>query len=180
MTADAPRLAPDALLEALLFSAPQTVTPQALADALGWTVEQVQHTLAQLETRLQNSGLRVQRQRGHVQLVSAPQAAPYIEKLWGLDVHLKLSPAALETLSIIAYTQPVTRPQIESVRGVNSGGVLRTLLLSGLIEELGRADSVGRPILYGTTGTFLQQFGLTSLEELPPLEQAPNQNEADL
>jgi segregation and condensation protein B len=176
VTTAEPPLAPESLLEALLFAAPQAVTPESLAEVIGWPAERVMATLAQLEARLWERGVRLQRQRGHVQLVSAPQAAPYIEKLWGLDVHLRLSQAALETLSIVAYTQPITRPQIEAVRGVSSGGVLRTLLLAGLIEEQGRAESVGRPILYGTTETFLQQFGLTSLGELPPLEQADKAN----
>ena len=76
----------------------------------------------------------------------------------------------METLAIVAYAQPITRPQIESIRGVNSDSVLRTLLSAGLIEDVGRADSIGRPILYSTTFEFLQQFGLKSPKELPPVE----------
>ena len=87
-----------------------------------------------------------------------------------LETTSTLSQAALETLSIIAYQQPITRPQIDSIRGVNSDGVLRTLLNKGLIDDVGRAEGPGRPILYSTTTEFLKYFGLSSYEELPPLE----------
>jgi segregation and condensation protein B len=91
--------------------------------------------------------------------------------LLGLELTGKLSPAALETVAIVAYRQPITRAEIEAVRGVNSDSVLRTLINRGLIEELGRLDQAGRPIIFGTTFDFLQQFGITSLEQLPPLEE---------
>ncbi len=87
-----------------------------------------------------------------------------------MDVTARLSRAALEALSIIAYRQPVTRPEIDSVRGVNSDGVLKSLLNKGLLQEVGRAEAPGRPILYGTTAEFLQHFGLDSLQKLPSLE----------
>jgi len=87
-----------------------------------------------------------------------------------LEVNLRLSQAALETLSIIAYAQPITRPQIEAIRGVNSDHVLRTLVSTGLVESIGRAETLGRPILYATTFEFLQQFGLESIEDLPPIK----------
>jgi segregation and condensation protein B len=92
-----------------------------------------------------------------------------IEKFLGLEATSKLSRAALETLAIIAYQQPVTRPEIDAVRGVSSDGVLKSLLSKGMIQEVGRAERPGRPILYTTTSDFLQHFGLNSLEELPPL-----------
>jgi len=163
-------LTPDALLEALIFASPQPVTLEALVDATGLSTEETQVTLEMLEKHLVTRGLRLQRNKQRIQIVSAPEAAPYIEHMLGLEVNLRLSQAAMETLAIIAYAQPITRPQIESIRGVNSDSVLRTLLSAGLIEEMGRADSVGRPILYGTTFEFLQQFGLKSPEELPPVE----------
>jgi segregation and condensation protein B len=162
-------LTPDALIEALLFAAPQPLAPDALAHATGLSSDEMAAAFAILETRLAASGLRIQRSKQRIQLVSAPEAAPFIEKLLGLEINLHLSQAALETLAIIAYAQPVTRPQIEAIRGVSSDSVLRTLLSAGLVEELGRADSVGRPILYGTTFEFLQQFGLEKPEDLPPL-----------
>jgi len=93
-----------------------------------------------------------------------------VERFLGLEATSRLSRAALETLAIIAYRQPISRPQVDAIRGVNSDGVIRSLLSKGLIEEVGRAEGPGRPILYGTTAAFLQAFGLTSLDELPPLE----------
>ena len=99
--------------------------------------------------------------------------AAFIERFLGLSVTSSLSAAALETLSVIAYKQPITRPEIEAVRGVNTDGVLRTLVSKGLVEEVGRLETVGHPVLFGTTFEFLQYFGLSSLSELPPLETPP-------
>jgi segregation and condensation protein B len=96
--------------------------------------------------------------------------ASLIERFLGLELYSKLSVPALEALSVVAYRQPATRAEVEAVRGVNSDSVLRTLVSKGLIEEVGRMNAVGRPILYGTTFEFLQFFGLQSLEELPALE----------
>jgi segregation and condensation protein B len=104
-----------------------------------------------------------------VQLTTAPQASEIIEHFLGLEVTTRLSQAALEVLAIVAYMQPITRPRIDQIRGVNSDGALRTLLSKGLIEEVGRMDTPGRPILYATTPDFLQYFGLSMLQELPPL-----------
>jgi segregation and condensation protein B len=164
-------LPPDALLEALLFVAPQPLSLEMLAAAAGLPLEEAETALVTLETRLAATGLRVQRNKKRLQLVSAPEAAPHIEKLLGLEVHLHLSQAALETLAIVGYAQPITRPQVEAIRGVGSDSVLRTLLNAGLVEEVGRAETVGRPILYGTTFEFLQQFGLQKPTDLPPLDQ---------
>ena len=126
--------------------------------------------MADLREKYADRGVRLQRVGSRVQLVSAPESASYIERVLGLELHSRLSAAALEALTIVAYQQPVTRHQVEAVRGVNSDSVLRTLVGKGLIEELGRLDTVGRPILYGTTFEFLQFFGLSSLQELPDLE----------
>ncbi len=168
---ETPALSPEALVEALLFAAPQPVTVEQLAAALQLKPEEVEAVLVRLEEQLQSRGLRLQRHRDALQLTTAPEAAPFIERLAGAEVTLRLSQAALETLAIIAYAQPITRPQIEAIRGVGSDSVVRTLLSAGLIAEVGRAETVGRPILYGTTAEFLQQFGLNSLSDLPPLEQ---------
>jgi segregation and condensation protein B len=94
-----------------------------------------------------------------------------VEKFLGLEATARLSRAALEALAIIAYRQPITRPGVDSIRGVNSDGVMKSLLSKGLVQEIGRSDGPGRPILYGTTSEFLQHFGLASLAELPPFEQ---------
>ncbi|MDX9956152.1 MAG: SMC-Scp complex subunit ScpB [Anaerolineae bacterium] len=163
-------LAPAALLEVLLFVAQGPVKEEDLFAAAGLTAEEGAEVLGRLEAYLAEGGLRLQRLGRRLQLVTPAEAAPQIEQFLGLEVNLRLSQAALETLAIVAYAQPVTRPQVEAVRGVNSDSVLRTLLAAGLIEEGGRAETVGRPILYQTTFEFLQQFGLTSLDDLPALE----------
>jgi segregation and condensation protein B len=105
-----------------------------------------------------------------VQLTSSPQAAEVVERFLGLDMSSRLSRAALEALSIVLYRQPVTRPQIDAIRGVNSDAVLRTLVLKGLVQEVGRAEAPGRPFIYSATAECLQYFGLSSLAELPPLD----------
>lgn len=158
------------LLESLLFVADGPVAVSQLARVLEVEVTSVEEALERLRTAYSQKGLRIQRQGEQVQMVTAPEAAPYIERFLGLQLKSTLSPAALETLAIIAYQQPITRAQIEAVRGVNCDGVLRTLTSKGLIEEVGRLEQAGRPILYGTTFEFLQYFGLQDLAELPPLE----------
>ncbi len=167
-----------ALLEALLFVASSSVTAGQLAIALDVSTRTVETGLEELEKHYRNNcdkcGLRVEKHHGRYQLTTNPKAASIIERFLGLEVTTRLSQAALETLAIIAYQEPTTRPQIDSIRGVNSDGVIKSLVSKGLIEEIGRADGPGRPILYTTTPEFLQYFGLSSLEELPPLpEQLP-------
>lgn len=161
-----------AALEALLFVAGDAVSVADLGRAMevepGWLEELIAALNADYEA--QERGLRVSRHNGHVQLVTAPQVAVYIEKFLGLQSANKLSAAALETLIIIAYRQPVTRAVVETVRGVDSSGVINTLQARGLIEEVGRAETVGHPVLFGTTFEFLHQFGLSSLKDLPPME----------
>jgi segregation and condensation protein B len=159
-----------ALVECLLFVADEPVSVGRLAEALDVTPGQVEQALRELEEILNGRGLRLERMATRVQMVTAPEAAAPVEKLLGLAGRRRLSPAALEALAIIVYRQPVSRPAIDSIRGVNSDSVLRTLLSAGLIEEVGRANTVGRPILYGTTFDFLQHFGLRQLGDLPPLE----------
>lgn len=161
-----------AKLEALLFAAPSMVTPAQLAAALDIPTAQVERELAALtETyEAEGRGFRVQSHRGRVQLTTAPSAAEEIERLLGLEASSRLSHAALEALAIIVYQQPVTRPKIDAIRGVNSDSVLKSLLVKGLIQEIGRAETPGRPILYGVTTEFLQYFGFSSLSELPPLD----------
>jgi segregation and condensation protein B len=120
-------------------------------------------------------GIRVQRLGTSVQFVSAPENARFVAALLGLPTQVKLTTAALETLAVVAYRQPITRSQIEFIRGVNSDRALASLTQHGLVNEVGRAATVGRPALFGTTPEFLQQFGLTSLEALP----SPDVPEAD-
>lgn len=156
-------------LEALLFVAAEPVTTAQLAVALDVAVSVVERGLNELDTSLASRGLRLQRHGGRFQLTTAPQLAELIERFLGLEATTHLSRAALETLAIIAYQQPVTRPQIDAIRGVNSDSMMKSLLHKGLILESGRADGPGRPILYSTTPEFLQHFGLNSILEMPPL-----------
>ncbi len=156
-------------VESLIFVADSPVTIGSLARALERDDAQIEQVLTELADEYRTRGFRLQRSGERVQLVSAPEAAPYIQKFLGLDSAARLSAAALETLAIIAYRQPITRPQIEAIRGVNCDGVIHNLLARGLIEEKGRLETVGHPIQYGTTPEFLRHFGLRSLEELPPL-----------
>ncbi len=156
-------------LEAMLFVAAEPVTTSQLAAALDVSTSVVERGLNELDASLTSRGLRLQRHAGRVQLTTAPELAELIERFLGLEATSHLSRAALETLAIIAYQQPVTRPQIDSIRGVNSDSMMKSLLNKGLILESGRADGPGRPILYSTTPEFLQHFGLNSILEMPPL-----------
>jgi segregation and condensation protein B len=156
-------------LEAMLFVAAEPVTTAQLATALDVAPSVVERGLNELEASLEHRGLRLQRHSGRFQLTTAPQLAELVERFLGLEATTHLSRAALETLAIIAYQQPVTRPQIDSIRGVNSDSMMKSLLTKGLILESGRADGPGRPILYSTTPEFLQHFGLNSILEMPPL-----------
>jgi len=165
----------EALVESLLFVADEPVPVAQLASALEVNSREVETALTLLTETFAPRGLRLQRSKDKVQLTTAPAAAEKVQRFLGLAASAPLTRAALETLAIIAYQQPVTRPQIEAVRGVNSDSVLKNLLSKGLIEETGRSEGPGRPVLYATTPEFLQHFGLTAVTELPPLnlDQAP-------
>jgi segregation and condensation protein B len=160
-----------ATLEALLFVASTPVPVLQLAETLGKTMQEVEKGLRALEDQYQTGrGLCLQWQGGRIQLTTAPALGSVVEKFLGLEATTRLTRAALETLTIIAYRQPITRPGIDAIRGVNSDGVLKSLLSKGLLQEVGRTEGPGRPILYGTSTEFLQHFGLSSLEQLPPFE----------
>jgi segregation and condensation protein B len=166
-------------IEGLLFVAAEPVAPSHLAEALDVAPSMVEAALNELELSLQTRGLRLQRHSGRVQLTTAPQLAATIERFLGLEATTHLTRAALETLAIIAYQQPVTHPQIDSIRGVNSDSMLKSLLSKGLIIESGRADGPGRPILYSTAPEFLQHFGINSITELPSLDLTDENNNHD-
>jgi segregation and condensation protein B len=159
-----------AQLEGLLFVAAGPVGTGELAEALGVGVKAIETGLDALEKRLEEGGLRLQRHSGRVQLTTAAALAPSIERFLGLEARSHLSRPALETLAIIAYSQPATRPQIDAIRGVNSETMLKGLLLKGLIYEMGRSEGPGRPILYATSPDFLQHLGLNSIADLPVLQ----------
>lgn len=163
-----------AQVESLLFVAETPAELKHLSTVLHVSEDEIQEALHALADRYvaTGGGLRVQERNGRYSLVTVPAAAQAIEDFLNLDLNSRLSSAALETLAIIAYRQPVTRAQIEAIRGVECGGVLRTLLQRELIAEAGRLETVGRPILYEVADLFMNHFGLTQLDELPPLETA--------
>lgn len=158
-------------LEALLFAAPGLSSVEQLSQALNVSKSEVDQSLEALSAHLTlEHGLRLQKIKNQYQLITAPEHAEMIEKFLGLEVTSRLTQAALEVLAIVAYKQPTTRPEIDSIRGVNSDGVVKSLLAKGLIEELGRSEAIGRPILYGVTNEFFQHFGLESLDQLPTVD----------
>lgn len=166
-------------LEAILFVASEPVPIGQLSTALDVSSSVIERGLNELDESLSARGLRLQRHAGRVQLTTAPELAELIERFLGLDSTTHLSRAALETLSIVAYQQPVTRPQIDAIRGVNSDSMIRSLLNKGLVLETGRADGPGRPILYSTSPEFLQHFGLNSILEMPPLAKPGETQDTD-
>jgi segregation and condensation protein B len=157
----------ECLLEALLFVADGPAALEDLAQALECDLAAVETAIAQLASSLAEHGLCITRLGSRVQMVTSPDASAAIERFLGVGGHSRLSPAALETLAVIAYRQPITRAQIDAIRGVNSDGVLRTLLARSLITPAGRLEQAGRPIVFSTTFEFLQYLGLRSLDELP-------------
>ena len=160
-------------LEALLFVADGPVSVGELADCLGEKNPDVERALKALDEYFlkERRGIRLQWHASKVQLTSAPELAWIVENFLGFEATARFTRASLETLAIIAYKQPITRPGIDAIRGVNSDGVLKSLLSKGLIEEAGRAEGPGRPILFSTTADFLQNFGLSRIQELPPFEE---------
>jgi len=158
-----------AVIESVLFVADEAVDVSLLAKALRRPTAEIENALSELEQRCAAGGVRLQRTGDSVQLVTAPDAGPYVERFLGLETRQRLSSAALESLAIIAYKQPMTRAGVEQVRGVNSDGAIASLLARGLIEEVGKAPGPGRPALLGTTLRFLEHFGLSRPQDLPPL-----------
>jgi segregation and condensation protein B len=159
----------EAQLEALLFVAERPLTRREIASIAGVDRATVDERLGDLEVALADRGIRLILSGDRVELVTAPDAGALIARYVGADA-VRLSPASMETLAIVAYRQPVTKAAVERIRGVDSDYTIRTLLHRRLVVELGRSDAPGRPFLYGTGFDFLERFGLTSLEELPPLD----------
>jgi segregation and condensation protein B len=160
----------DAYYEALLFIAERPLTTAELAELGGVPRVQAEATLAGLAEELADDGrgLRLQRSDDAWQLVTAPEVGQRLAA-YAAREEARLSPAALEALAVIAYRQPCTRAEVDRVRGIDSDYVIRSLVHRRLIAEVGRRDTPGRPMLFGTTFTFLERFGLTSLGDLPPL-----------
>ncbi len=166
-------------LEALLFVSDEPVTSAVLAQVLDVDRREVEDLCHELARRYEEdrAGISLRSVAGGWRLSTNPQAAPVVERYVLASRHTRLTKAALETLAIVAYKQPVTRHQISSIRGVNSDGVLRALVDRGVVAEVGREEGPGRPLLYGTTPEFLERLGLPSLSALPPL--APLLGKAD-
>lgn len=156
-------------LEGLLFVAERPLTRREIASLAGVDRDTVDQRLGDLEVSLAERGIRLIVDGDRVELATAPEAGALVARYVGADA-IRLSPASLETLAIVAYRQPVTRGAIERIRGVDSDYTVRSLLHRRLIVELGRSEAPGRPFLYGTAFEFLERFGLTSLADLPPLD----------
>jgi segregation and condensation protein B len=156
-----------AAIEAILFSSNRPLRRRDLQQALDCDRAALSQALEELRLALEGRGLMLQMQGDLVHLVTRPELAAYVRRALRPEVTGKLSPAAYETLAIVAYQQPVTRSRIEEIRGVSSDGVLANLELRALVTVVGRAESPGQPKLYGTTMRFLQLLGLESLDQLP-------------
>ncbi len=168
-------------IEALLFLSEEPVKPDKLAVALSTSAEEAEKIVRELQDDMSNQGrgLQIFEAAGGFQMGTLPELAPVLEKTFSEEISSNLSNAALEVLAIIAYKQPVTRIEIESIRGVRSEHVLENLLKRKLIKVTGRKEGPGRPLLYGTTPDFLKYFGLKDLEELPGLELESEDDEED-
>lgn len=166
---EAPGELTEAALEALLFVAERPLSRREIAALAGVDRATVDARLGDLEVSLAQRGIRLVASGDRIELVTAPDGGALVARYVGADA-VRLSPAALETAAIVAYRQPVTKSAVERIRGVDSEYTIRTLLHRRLIVELGRAEGPGRPFLYGTGFEFLERFGLTSLDELPPLD----------
>lgn len=165
-------------IESVLFVAHGPVDVATLARVADVSSAEVEEALKAMAADYKGKGLRLQRTGDAAQFVSAPEAASYVENYLGIDESQTISPAALETLAIIAYKQPIARSTIERIRGVNCDYAVAVLKARSLITEVGRAASPGRPYLYGTTFRFLEHFGLEKPEDLPPLPELDKALEA--
>jgi len=155
--------------EALCFAAAEPLAPARLGGILGVRPSGVKELAAELNARYEaaGSGLRLELVAGGWQMVTRPDLSPVLRRLRGPAKDARLSPAALETLAIIAYRQPIKRADISDIRGVDPGPIMKTLQERGLVRVVGRAEELGSPLLYGTTRAFLEHFGLNDLKELP-------------
>jgi segregation and condensation protein B len=164
------------IIEALLFASESPLTPADLARAdEGLDEERVEAAIAELRAEYdrEQRAFTVHEVGGGYQLLTRPEFAPVLERFDSVPASQRLSGPALETLAIIAYRQPVGRAEVEEIRGVGAGGVLKTLQERGLVEVVGRSEALGRPLLYGTTQFFLQHFGFRGIDDLPRSEELP-------
>ena len=162
-----------AIVEALIFASPGPISQKRIAELLDLAPRTIESIVKDIQDkyRRDKSGIQIVFVAGGYEMTTRPEFADYVSKL-NIEVRQSLSHPALETLAIIAYRQPITRPELENIRGVRVDSVLNTLMERRLIRVSGRKKAPGSPALYSTTSTFLQWFGLSSLDELPPLAQA--------
>jgi segregation and condensation protein B len=160
-------------LVALLFVSSEPIELATAARVLERPLREVEQAARELELH-PPPGLLLQRHNGAIQLATAPASAPYVRRLLGAPETTRLSRAALEVLALIAFRQPITRSEIDAVRGVASDRALSTLIARGLVEEVGRRETVGHPALLGTTVHLLEYLGIHSLDELPSLDGDPS------
>jgi segregation and condensation protein B len=164
----------ESVIEAVLFASDEPVTTARLAEVIGTgSVRQLRQYIDTLNTRYRanNHAFRIEQIAGGYQMLTLPVYDSWLKKLVRIRSDSKLTQAALETLAIIAYKQPVIRADIEAIRGVACGEMIRSLMFKGLVKITGRADVLGRPLLYGTTKKFLETFGLNSQKDLPKVEE---------
>ncbi|MCP4261148.1 MAG: SMC-Scp complex subunit ScpB [Planctomycetes bacterium] len=163
----------ETVVEAVLFASDESLTDNRLAKITETSVKQVRQSIKNLNEKYEtnNNAFRIEQIAGGYQMLTLGTYNYWLKKLLRARSDSKLSPAALETLAIIAYKQPVIRADIEAIRGVAAGEVIRTLCYKGLVKIVGRAEILGRPMLYGTTKKFLEVFGLNTLKDLPKIEE---------
>ena len=163
----------ESVTEAVLFASDESLTAARLADIVGTSVKQLRQHIKNLNDKYQanNNAFRIEQIAGGYQMLTLSDYNHWLKKLLRVRSDTKLSPAALETLAIIAYRQPVIRADVEAIRGVQVGEIIRNLMYKGLVKIVGRAEVLGRPMLYGTTKKFLEIFGLNSLKDLPKIEE---------
>ena len=157
------------ILEAILFVAGEPVAVADLAQALEVSELEIMHAVEELQRECERRGVTIHRYGDHLRMETRPEYAPYVERLLQPVQRQTLSQTAMETLAVIAYRQPVTKGEVEQVRGVKCDYSVQSLLHKGLIKEAGRKEALGRPILYATTDRFLEHFGISDIRELPPL-----------
>jgi len=163
----------ESVTEAVLFASDESLTAARLADIVGTSVKQLRQHIKNLNDKYEanNNAFRIEQIAGGYQMLTLSDYNHWLKKLLRVRSDTKLSPAALETLAIIAYKQPVIRADVEAIRGVQVGEIIRNLMYKGLVKIVGRAEVLGRPMLYGTTKKFLEIFGLNSLKDLPKIEE---------
>lgn len=161
---------PEHAIEAMLFASPTPLPAEEIAEAGNWTKTQVEDYIERLRRQLRDRALEVRKVAGAYSLLTRSEVAPYVERILQVQNKQRLTKVQLEVLSIVAYKQPITRPQLEEARGINGDRTLAQLVDLELVDQLGRAELPGRPFLYGTTELFLEHFGLSSLDDLPELE----------